>query len=161
MGAIRWTDEDVAVLRRALAEGLTAAQIAERLDDRFTRNAVLGKVLRLGLQSRNDKGAGPRMQKIARTAASPKPKPVEAAVSPPATTEVVPNVAPAPVGHHPATARPWVQRGHNECKWPLGAAGELSCCARVVRGGYCAEHAAIAFRPTPPMRSLKRLAALR
>ena len=46
-----WTDQRVADLRRLWAEGLSASQIARRLGN-TTRNAVIGKVHRLGLASR-------------------------------------------------------------------------------------------------------------
>ena len=43
-----WTDERIAELKRLHAEGLSAAQIGVRLGF-VTRNAVLGKIHRLGL----------------------------------------------------------------------------------------------------------------
>ncbi len=46
-----WTEQRVADLRRLWAEGLSASQIARRLGN-TTRNAVIGKVHRLGLASR-------------------------------------------------------------------------------------------------------------
>jgi GcrA cell cycle regulator len=45
-----WPPERVETLRRLWAEGLSAAQVAERLG--VTRGAVTGKVARLGLQGR-------------------------------------------------------------------------------------------------------------
>lgn len=47
-----WTDERVEVLKKLWVEGLSAAQIANRLGG-VTRNAVIGKVHRLGLAGRN------------------------------------------------------------------------------------------------------------
>lgn len=46
-----WTDERVETLKKLWAEGLSASQIANRLGD-VTRNAVIGKVHRLGLSGR-------------------------------------------------------------------------------------------------------------
>src|SRR5512145_792177 len=46
-----WTDERVELLKKLWAEGLTASQIAARLGG-VTRNAVVGKVHRLGLSGR-------------------------------------------------------------------------------------------------------------
>lgn len=43
-----WTPERIATLRRLHGEGASASFIAERLGG-ITRNAVLGKVMRLGL----------------------------------------------------------------------------------------------------------------
>ncbi|MBL8531949.1 MAG: GcrA cell cycle regulator, partial [Hyphomonadaceae bacterium] len=46
-----WTEERVALLRKLWAEGLSASQIAKQLGG-VTRNAVIGKVHRLGLAGR-------------------------------------------------------------------------------------------------------------
>ncbi|PIR86534.1 GcrA cell cycle regulator, partial [Candidatus Kaiserbacteria bacterium CG10_big_fil_rev_8_21_14_0_10_43_70] len=43
-----WTDERADMLKKLWAEGLSASQIANRLGS-VTRNAVIGKVHRLGL----------------------------------------------------------------------------------------------------------------
>lgn len=46
-----WTDERVELLKRLWSEGLSASQIADQLGG-ITRNAVIGKVHRLKLESR-------------------------------------------------------------------------------------------------------------
>ncbi len=46
-----WTEADVELLKKLWAEGLSASEIAKRLDG-VTRNAVIGKVHRLGLSGR-------------------------------------------------------------------------------------------------------------
>src|SRR4029453_6321983 len=46
-----WTDERVELLKKLWADGLSASQIASRLGG-VTRNAVIGKVHRLGLAGR-------------------------------------------------------------------------------------------------------------
>src|SRR5262245_47609395 len=46
-----WNDERVELLKKLWAEGLSASQIAGRLGG-VTRNAVIGKVHRLGLSGR-------------------------------------------------------------------------------------------------------------
>lgn len=46
-----WTNERVEELKNLWSEGLSASQIAKRLGD-VTRNAVIGKVHRLGLEAR-------------------------------------------------------------------------------------------------------------
>tara|TARA_Y100000590_G_scaffold364139_1_gene422297 strand:+ start:53844 stop:54332 length:489 start_codon:yes stop_codon:yes gene_type:complete len=46
-----WTDEKVELLRKLWSEGLSASQIANKIGD-VTRNAVIGKVHRLGLEGR-------------------------------------------------------------------------------------------------------------
>ena len=51
-----WTDERVETLKRMWAEGQSASQIAKELGG-VTRNAVIGKVHRLGLSNRAGDGA--------------------------------------------------------------------------------------------------------
>ncbi len=104
-----WTDERVETLKRMWGEGQSASQIAKELGG-VTRNAVIGKVHRLGLSNRvggkdeeeeapaapaaaapaRAEPAAPRAE--ARPAAEPAPRP--AAVAAPASTS---NVTPLPV----------------------------------------------------------------
>lgn len=51
--AMSWTDERVETLKRMWAEGQSASAIAKELGG-VTRNAVIGKVHRLGLSNRGD-----------------------------------------------------------------------------------------------------------
>ncbi len=51
-----WTDERVEILKRMWGEGQSASQIAKALGG-VTRNAVIGKVHRLGLSNRASGGA--------------------------------------------------------------------------------------------------------
>src|SRR5262245_66120108 len=50
-GHAMWSDDRVELLRKLWSEGLSASQIASRLGG-VTRNAVIGKVHRLGLAGR-------------------------------------------------------------------------------------------------------------
>ncbi|WP_287886029.1 MULTISPECIES: GcrA family cell cycle regulator [Paracoccus] len=90
-----WTDERVETLKRMWAEGQSASQIAKELGG-VTRNAVIGKVHRLGLSNRTEDGADPAPEPVAKpavAAAAPEPKPV-------------PAPAPAPVPKPAAAAAP-------------------------------------------------------
>lgn len=51
-----WTDDRVEILKTKWAEGASASQIAKELGD-VTRNAVIGKIHRLGLSNRADSAA--------------------------------------------------------------------------------------------------------
>jgi GcrA cell cycle regulator len=53
-----WTDERVELLKKMWTEGQSASQIAKELGG-VTRNAVIGKVHRLGLSNRAGAGAAP------------------------------------------------------------------------------------------------------
>jgi GcrA cell cycle regulator len=62
-----WTDDRVEILKKMWGEGQSASQIAKELGG-VTRNAVIGKVHRLGLSNRTTTGAA------APAAAPPKPE---------------------------------------------------------------------------------------
>ena len=79
-----WTDERVETLKTMWGEGKSASQIAKELGG-VTRNAVIGKVHRLGLSNRSSTTAKP-------AAVAEKP----AASEPPKAKVVEPEVKPAP-----------------------------------------------------------------
>ena len=65
-----WTEDRVEILSKLWAEGLSASQIAKQLGG-VTRNAVIGKVHRLGLSGR-DKPSRPKTATKAKPAAKPR-----------------------------------------------------------------------------------------
>ena len=68
-----WSDERVETLRRMWNEGQSASQIAKELGG-VTRNAVIGKVHRLGLSNRTHGApAKPAKEEVAAEPAAPKP----------------------------------------------------------------------------------------
>ncbi|MDP7151607.1 MAG: GcrA family cell cycle regulator [Paracoccaceae bacterium] len=69
-----WTDERVELLKKMWGEGQSASQIAKELGG-VTRNAVIGKVHRLGLSNRNTGGASEPAAKAKPAEKSAKPKP--------------------------------------------------------------------------------------
>jgi len=147
-----WTDERVELLKKLWQDGLSASQIAKQLGG-VTRNAVIGKVHRLGLSGR----ATP--SKPARTVfKAPRPaRPVSAAPSAP--RRIAEPVAHAP---HPAPVR-YVDEapgtatvltlGAHMCKWPIGdpSTDSFTFCGRRSggEGPYCVEHARVA-QPSSP-----------
>jgi len=77
-----WTDERVDVLKKMWGEGQSASQIAKELGG-VTRNAVIGKVHRLGLSNRAGSGGGksaaPKADAKPKAPAKPKAAPKKAA----------------------------------------------------------------------------------
>ena len=92
-----WTDERVELLKKMWTEGQSASQIAKELGG-VTRNAVIGKVHRLGLSNRvgGPEGGAPE----AAPAPAPAAKPVEA------PTAAARPAEPAPEPPRPAAAAP-------------------------------------------------------
>jgi GcrA cell cycle regulator len=144
-----WTDERVETLKKLWLDGLSASQIAKQLGG-VTRNAVIGKVHRLGLSGR----AAPSQP--ARPAYKP-PRPARPAVSAtPAPRRVIEPHAPVVV----ARPIPYIEEpgsatvltlGAHMCKWPIGdpsSEGFTFCGKRNGGDGpYCVEHARIAYQP--------------
>ncbi|WP_121067845.1 GcrA family cell cycle regulator [Chachezhania antarctica] len=79
-----WTDERVELLKKMWGEGQSASQIAKELGG-VTRNAVIGKVHRLGLSNRT--GGPAAAAKPAAAEAKPKPASKPEAVQPEAAPE--------------------------------------------------------------------------
>ena len=145
-----WTEDRVTLLKKLWTDGLSASQIAKQLGG-VTRNAVIGKVHRLGLAGR----AAPSrpIKRIATPIVRVKPVLVASQVAPEAAPEagtvtqmVLPPVArtapPISVAEHVEAiaavkaAKPKVkpvrdgeiigvlQLGPNMCKWPIGDPGD-------------------------------------
>jgi GcrA cell cycle regulator len=101
-----WTDERVETLKRMWNEGQSASQIAKELGG-VTRNAVIGKVHRLGLSNRvgggHDEEEAAPAPAAARPEPAPRPDPAPRAEAPrPAAPSAAPaapasNVTPLPV----------------------------------------------------------------
>jgi GcrA cell cycle regulator len=135
-----WTDERVELLKKLWQDGLSASQIAKQLGG-VTRNAVIGKVHRLGLSGR----ATP--SKPARTTfKAPRPaRPVTAAPSAPRRISSEPvslHAPPTPVRYvdeAPGTATV-LTLGAHMCKWPIGRTEDPDfsfCGAHAPDGPYC------------------------
>ena len=88
-----WTDERVETLKKMWNEGQSASQIAKELGG-VTRNAVIGKVHRLGLSNRT--GVAPQP--------SPAPQPSAAPAQPSAPAATRPEPAPQPAPEPAAEA---------------------------------------------------------
>ena len=83
-----WTDDRVELLKKMWGEGQSASQIAKELGG-VTRNAVIGKVHRLGLSNRT------ATTTASATAAAPKPEPKAKPAAPKADAKPKPAPKPA------------------------------------------------------------------
>ncbi|MEI2384204.1 GcrA family cell cycle regulator [Breoghania sp. JC706] len=167
-----WTTERVDLLKRLWSEGLSASQIATELGG-VTRNAVIGKVHRLGLSGRAKTAAAPakpRRTRPATTAAPARPAAPAAPRTIGATalkTEAAPVAAvatqPAPVAELviPQEQRATIlQLNERTCKWPIGdpSTDDFYFCGRNSEPGvpYCPHHCRIAYQPMNDRRRDKR-----
>ena len=154
-----WTTERVDQLRHFVTAGLTCSQIAAEIG--VTRNAVIGKIHRLGLSPGRPRGRQPsalaQRMRTARTApALPRPprSPIAQLLRAMTTPEAA-NVVRFPG----ATESPAVESARrcslleltgDGCRWPLGDPGKADfgfCGNESVAGvSYCAGHARLAYR---------------
>jgi len=161
-----WTDERVEMLKKLWAEGLSASQVAKQLGG-VTRNAVIGKVHRLGLSgratpSRPARPKAPTPRNLTHVRGRPDPLVAERREE----TEEVEAVA-----KPRETPREEVRSGSTElttvltltertCKWPIGDPGspDFHFCGHSADGNapYCAEHAKLAYQPMQPRRNRER-----
>jgi GcrA cell cycle regulator len=162
-----WNDERVELLKKLWAEGLSASQIAGRLGG-VTRNAVIGKVHRLGLSGRatSSRSTSPRP----RRANLPRPHRAPSilfgtrgnvALKPVYEAELEP--LPAPVAElviPPSERASILTLKEAMCRWPIGDPGEpeFHFCGRKSLGGmpYCEHHARMAYQPVQGRRREKR-----
>jgi len=144
-----WTDERVETLKKLWLDGLSASQIAKQLGG-VTRNAVIGKVHRLGLSGR----AAPSHPSRPAFKAPRAPRPVTHAAPRPRAMEPrlhhAPAPKPAPFVELPGTATV-LTLGRHMCKWPTGdpSSDDFTFCGRraVDEQPYCADHARVAYQP--------------
>ena len=153
-----WTDERVELLKKLWLDGLSASQIAKQLGG-VTRNAVIGKVHRLGLSGRAAPSQPSRPTFKAPRAPRPTPAPAPRRVEHHSSHS--PATPPQPVfyAEEPGSATV-LTLGAHMCKWPIGdpATENFSFCGRRtdVDGPYCAHHAQVAYQP---QQSRKRSSA--
>jgi GcrA cell cycle regulator len=158
-----WTDERVELLRKLWSEGLSASRIAIELGG-ITRNAVIGKVHRLGLSGRAKSASGgvsrPRkarapMLRMGRPAirgntALAQMFELEAEAVP----ELIENVI--PIGQR----RTILELTEQTCRWPIGEPGSSDfffCGGNTIEGlPYCAYHSRIAYQPANDRRRDRR-----
>lgn len=144
-----WNDERVELLKKFWAEGLSASQIASKMGG-VTRNAVIGKVHRLGLSGRAtpakpQRGCAGDMERPEETIApsSYVRHEIEELSAEPEF------VAPVVLSSGDMTTVATLKG--NMCKWPIGdpAKDDFHFCGQSAPTGkpYCGYHAQMAFQP--------------
>jgi GcrA cell cycle regulator len=162
-----WTEERVELLKRLWSEGLSASRIAAEMGG-VTRNAVIGKVHRLGLSGRG-KTNTPAQQRPRKPRPQAAPVPLARPIR--GNVALLPVPAPAPVAPEPAVQLdeevvvPLSQRvtimelRESMCRWPLGdpTTPEFRFCGGGASPGvpYCGYHARIAYQPVTERKRIR------
>jgi GcrA cell cycle regulator len=101
-----WTEERIERLKKMWHDGATASQIADDLGG-VSRNAVIGKAHRLGLEQRPSPVKPGEEKEAKKSAATPAAVPVKAGATPKAEAPKLAEVAPAvPAAPHQQPRRP-------------------------------------------------------
>jgi GcrA cell cycle regulator len=156
-----WTDERVETLKKLWTDGLSASQIAAELGG-ITRNAVIGKVHRLGLSGRakspSSTAARPRkprththMLRVSRPAVRGNAALAHAyELEVEAEPEPIDNVI--PLGQR----RTLLELTEDTCRWPIGDPGSTEfffCGGQTITSlPYCSYHSRVAYQPAHARR---------
>jgi len=150
-----WNPERVEQLRNFLGAGLTCSQIAAEIG--VTRNAVIGKIHRLGLGPGRPAAAPGRScpPRARRRPFSPQRQFLRLIeTQPPGATD---DVALGAMPVDSAQTCSLLELAERKCRWPLsepGAADFAFCGNDAVAGfSYCAGHARMAYRPAARRRA--------
>ena len=161
-----WTDDRVELLKKLWADGLSASQIAGELGG-ITRNAVIGKVHRLGLSGRAKAPSSsvprqrkPRVPSMFRPQRSMMRGSTALAhmpaydYEPDPEPELIENII--PIGQRCSL----VELNEEKCHWPIGDPGQpdfFFCGGKAVIGmPYCGYHSRIAYQPAADRRRERR-----
>lgn len=123
MGKTNWTDQEIQRLKSLWSQGKSVTKIAITLGR--SRSMISGKISRLGLKKRITMKEIPNQK-----------------YEPPASAKEISMTA-------YGNKKPLIELGGKECAWPVGdpKAHDFGfCAAPVSRGGYCEQHASIAYR---------------
>ena len=144
-----WTDERVDFIKSEfLIHNRPASQIARKLGDGTSREAVCGKLYRLGVRRPATPGARITQAILplaARRPALPKPKiPIRQLLAVPELTDTSMLIS-------------LLSADARHCRWIIGRKDGVSyVCGRnkPLTGAFCADHAALAYKP--PKRSSRK-----
>jgi GcrA cell cycle regulator len=155
-----WTEERVELLKKLWADGLSASQIAAELGG-ITRNAVIGKVHRLGLSGRakSPSSSSPRprkprssgMMRVSRSAIRG-----NTALAYDYAIEPEPELIEIPMEQR----KNLLQLTEATCHWPVGDPGspDFFFCGGDANEGspYCNYHSRVAYQPASDRRRDRR-----
>lgn len=164
-----WTEERVDILKKLWMDGLSASQIALELGG-VTRNAVIGKVHRLGMSGRGKASSTTTRPRAPRAPATPvRPRPQTGGTIGNAALKISPDASPAPAPRpvrYEELVIPITERAdimdltEHTCRWPIGdpTEKEFHFCGRKSDDStpYCGHHRRIAYQVATDRRRERR-----
>jgi GcrA cell cycle regulator len=145
MSVATWTTERIEQLRNCVVTGLTCSQIAAEIG--VTRNAVIGKIHRLGLSPARPPG-GSAHACAPHTRKNPRRRLLRLLAAEAPSIVVDEAAAAAPI--ESAQRCSLLEIAHDRCHWPIGDPHDTDfalCGNEAIRGySYCPGHARMAYR---------------
>lgn len=155
-----WPEEDVEMLRDGWAKGLSAGQISRKFNGKYSRNAVIGKVHRLGLSGRGPsstprpprntrprKYLSPSQRRLFSPRLSPRP---DYTPQPRLAAELAEIKALPPIDPSLTVLRLTTYT----CRFPIGEPDQagFTFCGRTcdAEEPYCCDHTKLAYTPGRP-----------
>jgi GcrA cell cycle regulator len=149
MTASNWSDNRIEQLKSLWQEGLSASQVARAMGD-VTRNAVLGKLHRLGLLA-GSQASRPSRPRVSNPRCR-SPRASKAAIP-------IPVAEPDAFTFEDGSFATVVTVNDRMCRWPIGDPKhcEFHFCGQARKPGscYCEAHAQRAHKPATPRSSNK------
>jgi len=141
-----WTSERIEQLRSCVESGMTCSQIAAAIG--VSRNAVIGKIHRLGLSSGRPAGAGSRANcppRVRHPRGPTQRRLLRLAYARAPLDEIMSSMV--VISTHPCSL---IDIDTHQCRWPIGdpaSASFLFCGNDAIAGfTYCVGHARMAYR---------------
>ena len=161
---MNWTDERVELLKKLWADGLSGAQIATEMGG-MTRNAVIGKVHRLGLSGRSVQPSErkPRVRKprTPKTFSRSPWSPGAFIFAASHDSVVEPELIEIPLDQR----KTLLKLTEKTCRWPVGVPGdaEFFFCGgasdNLHQRPYCSFHSRIGYQPQRDRSHARRVSA--
>lgn len=139
-----WTDERCDELRRLQGMNFSASQIGQRLGG-ITKNAVIGKLGRLGIQGKRGPKPAPKPATVAKQRKARFQTPPTAPQPP-----VEPVILPEPTGLQIT----FMQLEPHHCRYPSGEGRDILFCGTTALEGlpYCSFHSRVCYQPAKGAR---------
>ncbi len=143
-----WTPERIEQLRNCVTSGLSCSQIAAEIG--VTRNAVIGKIHRLGLSPGRPAAAPARScpPRVRQPRHSPQRRFLRLMFAP--APSLAGDEAAAPAAIDSTQRCSLVELAQGKCHWPIGdpCTADFAYCGNEAIAGfsYCAGHARMAYR---------------
>lgn len=148
--SLTWNPERIEQLKRCFDAGLTCSQIAREIG--VTRNAVIGKMNRMGLSRPRDPLTTPARHRTrpARTRPQTRWSAFTVADQRQMLQDAFPQAIVEEIPIHNGRGCTFLELTHGRCRWPINdpRADNFCYCGNEASGSlsYCAGHARLAYR---------------